>query len=280
MKKLILKIIRKLMSLLSISWNNDSIKEPSIKRTDLMYGYYGTYGDQVNEVKDHTNVLFLTNWEGEDKIISNMNSFDGSFILDLDTWIFETKEGQDQKRYLRSDAHSNLVAYFNKLEGLGLLSKVKVLITVDEPNLMEYAITNNVLEQAVSLVKTVATQFQSLSGVKYGVIYSREPDLDTVHLFDIIGFDNYDKGSEILTTTYEDFIDEMFDGQQLWLIPGGSYGQDPKDFVNYSHNTSRVCGIIPFLWRYPNQGADIKGIVELEGVKQKYIDAGKELTGK
>lgn len=47
--------------------------------------------------------------------------------------------------------------------------------------------------------------------------------------------------------------------QQVLILPGAAFGQDPSAFIAYAHSTPQVWGVVPFIWAHIPASADKEG---------------------
>lgn len=248
----------------------------------LYFGYYGTKGPQVQETADHTNLLWEAFWDGDDLAAANLIAANKFGVIDVGR-IFDRQGSKNA--VLSPNAENRLRALFDLLKAAGALSLVRMIIPHDEPNLPENQIDAE-LPGAVSLIRRVAAGYPELSSVLLGCIYYNHTPKSHTDLFDVVGFDDYEPGANILSPggAYEKFRESLKPGQRTMLVPGGGWGpsrwepkqQDPAPFVAYAQANAEVFAVIPFLWRYPPHGGAIVGICDLP-VKDAYIAAGKRL---
>lgn len=263
-----------------------NITAPEKLRTNLCFGYYGSkdfYGDeekqlppsrQVEETADHTNLHWEAFWDGEERAINNIENAIGAVVVDLDSYLFERT---DKKTVIpRSDGESRVRTLFNKLRDAGILHKVTVLVPQDEPNLPETA-TCDYLPSIVETIRSIASDYSELRNVKVGCVYTTVRPMCHLELFDIVGFDDYDKKSSIFSVggSYDQMKSMLRPDQRTWTLPGGTYGQNPVPFINHAHNNPEVFAVIPFIWRVPHDNK-FNGICELP-IREEYVKAGKSV---
>lgn len=242
-------------------------------RTDLKFGYYGTYGDQVSETADHTNLQWEPLWNGPNGAVVNMAAGRKVTVLDVDSMIFT---GANGSRTIAPTAEGNMRGLFDQLDGAGVLRLVKIIVPCDEPNLPKNDRTA-MLPGAAALIRRVAADYPALAGVRLGCIYAGGKPMPHVDLFDIVGFDDYEAGSGILSPggAYDQLRAALRPDQRTWLIPS-AVGQDPASWINFANSHPEVQAIVPFLW------ADIPwesfpGVRSVPEKKEAWIAAGKSL---
>jgi hypothetical protein len=245
-------------------------------RTDLLYGYYGCADAQVAETKDHVNLLHESQFDGPDKCIQNILDADVFTILDVSSQVFD-------HGIVKPTAETDLALFFGQLAARGALKNIKAIYPIDEPN---NTTTPVELAKAIALIKHASYGFKDLAGVVLAVIYAADKPFICQESFDYVGFDDYSRKSSILRGQYQDLCASLLPFQKTILVPGGAYGQDPTPFVNWAESDPRVAILMPFLWLDERiDPATGRGSVGAPGIrsgalKQKYIDAGKYITGR
>lgn len=248
-----------------------AVPAPAAKRHDLLYGYYTSYADQPTETKGHVNLFWAGFWQGEETAISDMQLMAMPTVIDLDGYLFQTTPNVSVS--LSPTAEANVRGLFDRLRAANVLRFVRVLYPRDEPNLPDWRNCMAYLPQAVSLIRRVAASYQELVGVKVGVIYYDDGVYPSPELFDILGVDNYQAKSSILAPggAYARLKARLSQSQQTWVVPGGSYGQDPTPFLNYAQDNPEVFAVVPFLWADLNGETGIRSI---PAMRSAYTSAG------
>lgn len=245
------------------------------QRTDLYYGYYGNYGDQIPEVAEHTNLLWELLWNGPDGAVTAMQRSGKATVLDVDKCMFGGVSG---KQYVYPDARIRLRNLFDLLRGANVLNQVIVIVPKDEPNLPKNNV-NDLIPEAVALLRSTMLEYPELSATKVGVVFAGNKEMPHKELFDVLGLDDYDARSSIFEPNgqYDKLCESLRPNQKTWILPGGTYHQDPVPFLNFANSHPEVMAIIPFIW------ADIPwesfpGIRSIPEVKNSYILAGKQVV--
>lgn len=249
------------------------------KRTDIKYGFYTSVSAQFDETKAFTNLWWSADWEGAEARLANIvrAAREGmAVVLDVGGVIYDGTS-------LRPDAGQRLREFLLSIKDAGALDAITVIYMLDEVNLPA---PHNVCESvgvAAMMCRRIAAEV-GINDVKLGMIYYADNDFCGLELFDIVGFDEYDAKANILRPggRYEKLKNRLIPEQRTWLVPGGFIGQDPKSFIQFAHDHQEVWAVIPFVWP-----ADM-GVVAQPGqsgiaglpVRQAYVDAGHELTGK
>ena len=248
---------------------------PTVLRTDLLYGYYGCLNEQVAETINHINLFMDSQFNGPDKTVQNILAAKLPTMLDVSYQVFAFPPG-GQLRILSPQAEPNLRAYFLMLQSKGALRSIKFIYPLDEPNIsMEIPAD---LLTGITIIKRVAAEFPEIVGVKYVAIYSTAAPYVALDQYDIIGIDNYDEKSGILTgPEYTSLKAHLLPGQKTILVPGGAarWSQDPVPFVNFAETNPEVAIVMPFLWFDSKDGSDSTLGIRSGPLKQVYINAGK-----
>ena len=257
-------------------YSKDLAFPPAPNRAGLLYGYYGCADEQVTETMDHVNLFWESQVDGPDKAISNILKMARTTVLDLCPQMF-SREGHTGPFTLRGDALVHVVAFLQRLSDAGALKYVRYLYPIDEPN--NTVQREDVLRSAIAIVFEAASQFIELRGVRLAVIYAADKPNICQDAYALIGFDDYDMRSHVLVgDKYKALKASLKPGQQIMLIPGGCYGQDPAPFVDFAQGNPEVAAIVPFLW-YDNK----TGTVGAPGIrsgplKAAYIAAGRAVV--
>lgn len=239
-------------------WGDATIPLPPVLRTDLQFGYYFSLAGQMAATKDHTSVYFWPQWTSIETLADELAQGPPDVMMDCAPQLTQPI-GRDSRKAVTASAEVALRTRFTELRAAGLLHRVRYLTPFDEPNL--FADSEADLLGALAILKRVAAEFQELSGVKYFCIYgSKAENLYGLEQFDIVGIDNYKQQSEVLTKgAHADLMTKILPGQQVMVIPGAAYYQDPAPFVAYAHAEPRCWGVLPFIWAHVPASADKEG---------------------
>lgn len=251
-----------------------TVPEPKVLRTDLLYGYYGCIENQVEEVKDHTNLYWESQFEGYTVAANNILAAEKFTVLDVMPQLFSRNTANKLFIY-NPNGEQNLTTLFDYFRTMGVLRYIKVLYPCDEPNITLENYQD--LFTAVQTIQRVAAKYPELEGFKLGVIFAAKPTpYYGAELFDWIGVDDYQFKSQIFVNgTYATI--KAF-GKKTMIIPGGAFEQDPEPFIRFAHNNPEVAAIIPFVWFGPREPGDKWIGIKDQGIrKQAYIDAGKAI---
>lgn len=257
-------------------WGDVSIPMPAMLRTDLHFCYYLSMPGQMVQVADHTDLCWYAQFYKPGQLRDELAGHAHGLVVDCTPQLFTYS---DKAQYVASDtARASIAAFFAELHSLGLLSRVRYLVTIDEPNIN--CASEDELRQALSILKAEAAQWPELAGVQYLCIYGEKANkLWCLDQFDIVGVDCYSQRSETLTRgSHADLMRALLPHQQALVIPGAAYGQDPAPFVAYAHANPRVWGVVPFIWSHVSSSADKEAWTGLEKqgteAQERYRQAG------
>lgn len=273
----IIGVIAGVMGSRKKKWKDIDIPMPAERRNDLRYGYYLSLPGEMNETGDHTNLFWHAQFYGTQQLAIEMGGRTHELVIDCGPNLF-VKENGAKKASLAPDAREKLVRYFEELKSFNLLHRVNYLVPMDEPNF--FCVSEDHLRSAVNIMKDVASTYPELNNVKYVCIYGSDTSkLWCIELFDIVGIDNYGQKSEVLTRgDHATLMKHILPGQQVLILPGAAYGQNPDSFVAYAHSTPQVWGVVPFIWAHVPASADVEHWTGLskrsEAEKDVYRNAG------
>lgn len=256
-------------------WEDVHIPMPEVLRTDLNYCYYLSLPGQMGKTADHTSLLWHGQFYSLDALEVELQGHDQRMVLDC---ALQLVHRASNGRALSPTAEPDLRAFFTDMRARGLLSRVAYLTPMDEPNL--FAASESDVVQSMAVLKRVAAEFQELAGVKYICIYGENAErLWALPEFDVVGIDNYKQRSSVLTTgAHADLMRHLLPHQQVMVLPGAAYGQDPTPFVAYAHSEPRCWGVVPFIWCHVPESADKEGWKGLEkqdaAAQERYRSAG------
>ena len=257
-----------------------TVPAPERLRDDLLFGYYGHQGEQAAETRDHVNLVWCWDFLNPDTAADVLMQYPEEVfgVLDCAPYLW-TKRPQQP----RPDAEQALRACFLRLRERGMLTRVKMLVPLDEPNLSANDTTCAHPPWAHDMMKRVAAEFAELAAVKLGCVYLGGKAMPHLGLWDVAGFDEYDERSAILTPAgaYSRFKANLKAGAHTLLFPGGysDCKQDPTPFINFAHANPEVLAVVPFLWcSVPWES--FKGIRDVPEVKDKYVAAGLSIVNK
>lgn len=105
--------------------NDINVPAPATKRTDLYYGYFGCLFDQVEETRDHVNLLNEAQFEGPERAARNMVAAGVDCMLCVTPQLLQRINGAQNT--VRADAQASLFGFFRFLSDAGALKFVKFL---------------------------------------------------------------------------------------------------------------------------------------------------------
>lgn len=250
------------------------VAKPEKLRKDLRFGYYSCKGEQVAETKGHVNLLHESQFDGPEKCIQNILDCGQATVLDVHYQLF-SQESKEVPNKVRPDAESRLRDFFALLSARGALGYVKYLYPIDEPN--NTVVDLDELTKAVELVRRVAAEFRELDGYKMAVIYAADKGFTGQHLYDVVGYDDYDiKSTQLVSKKFKDLLASLLPHQTIILVPGGAYRQDPTPFMNYANTNPKVEIVMPFLWFDDTTGSVGAPGIRSNGMAAGYAKAGSE----
>lgn len=269
---------RKLISLMVLStfilpscggssdFKDITIPLPSVLRDDLIYCYYLSTPGQTAKVKDHTNLVWHAQFYDNNLLEQELKDNNFDLVLDCNTQLFKHPDNS-----VSMTAREDLHLYFTDLNNRGLLQRVKYLTPMDEPNF--FVKSEEDLRAALQVLKEEAKKWPVLVDVKYICIYGSNSNFMALEEFDIVGIDNYAQKSEVLTKgSHAELMQAILPHQQVMVLPGAAYGQNPEAFIAYAHSTPQVWGVVPFIWAHIPASADKEGWVGLENQSEEAKD--------
>lgn len=263
-----------------------SIAEPSIKRPDLLVGYYSTNDEQPNEVKAHVNLNWETQFQGVAGVVRHMQIMKCSTVLDVSPQLYTRKEVNGETRTVLNNkdlAEDGLRELFDAMAAGGVLRYVLGITPIDEPNHRPGVM--DTVPEALATLKKIINEYNELTGVNLVCIYATGNPYGSIEMFDWVGFDDYGKRTSVLEKRgglYGQLTRQLRSTQKTIIIPGGTFGQDPVPFINFAHANKEVVAVLGFLWhKVDNLEEDFTGIVgSPEPLKNSYIKNFRETCGK
>lgn len=220
---------------------------PDTRRHDLLYGYYSSLDRSYEQTKDHINLFWYSNFFDLNQFIAILRETECKVVFDVAPFISKKIEGTWKVAYDET-ADASLEAVFAQLEQAGVLGKIAYLYPIDEPPINVVSESDHL--KMIQATKRVAAKFPALAGVRYAVIYPRKEPFWNLAEHDVVGVDNYDQKSEILTRgDHARLKKSLLPGQRAMLVPGAGFGQNPTPFIAYAlRNPEEVEMVVPFLW--------------------------------
>lgn len=264
-------------------WGDIDIQLPVVLRNDLLFGYYGSVERTWQQVKDNVNLYWYFNFYPQEQFIEEIRQArpEMKFVVDIAPHLTERVQVEEGKTKLicSKDAEENLRAFFLKMQDAGVLHRFTYLYPVDEPQLNMYDAQEHL--KMLEVAKKVAAEFPELKNVRWLVIYVAKRDFWNIDHYDVVGVDQYEQKSEILTNgEHARLLKVKLPHQKTILVPGCGFGQNPDPFVAYAHSYSNEVEIVaPFLWFEftdpKNKDADFTGLENAkEDFREKWINAG------
>ena len=250
----------------------------------MKIGYYLTLPGQIAETQDHVNLLWLdTHDRLPQQEMARATTLGKAVVIDMQGCLF----GPDKTILPDATARVQSLRTYIKLHGS--LSAVEVLVPCDEPNLPERDV-QALIPEAVRILRDAWPE------AKVGCIYYNDAEFRHRHLFDVLGFDDYDGGFGIFDKprwyeriklffggfvrrgSYLRFAELLRPDQKTWLIPGGTYGERPERWVEFAKTRPEVWAIVGFLWPATADGKEqFLGISGQPEIRAAYVAAGLSL---
>lgn len=228
---------------------------PATRRTDMLFGYYSALTGTYEAVKDHVNLFWHSHFFGSEEFIKILQGTNCKVVLDLAPMLTTKVDG---KLVLSIAAEQDLWDYFKMLQLAGVLDKITYLYPSDEPNFF----VKNPAEhlKMIQMTKKVAALFPELAQARLACIYGRHSDFWNVGEFDVVGVDDYDQKSEILTIgEHARLVMHLAPHQRTILVPGPAFGHNPEPWVAYAlRNPEEVEMMAAFLWFDHPDHKDVK----------------------
>jgi hypothetical protein len=260
-----------------------SIDPPKTKRSDLLFGFYGRLDNQREDTKDFTNLDYEFMFDGVEGLVNNMKLAKRPTIIDVG--YFLTQRNATHKSIFRQDAAIRLKELLDRLKIENLLQYILGFTPGDEPNSQFENIEH--WHQCVKTIKDICVYYPELANLKIVMLLNGAASNEELKTWcphaDLVGFDLYKKKSAILEpkrwpnpgglqVQLESWLRE---DQKTFLVPGGSYKQNPWPFVYYAQKNPKVAFIVAFLWPSTKDGdLELTGIRDIPEIKEEYIKAG------
>ena len=262
-------------------WKDIDIPMPENLRNDLLYGYYSSESGQWEATKEQVNLFWYSGFSSWEEFLDILKNSDKKIVLDLAGLVSTLQDG---KRVYNPDAVQLLELVFKDLKDHGVLHKITYLYPIDEPSLsVKNQEEHRKMLEAVIEVKSM---FADLDKSKIAVIYLRggKSNFWNLAYHDVVGVDNYEQKSEVLTKGDYALLKSMLTpDQKTILVPGPAFGQTPDPFVAYAHSNPEVEMVIPFVWfdRPNHKDVPYTGLEAVDAVfYQKWINAGMRVQNK
>jgi len=255
---------------------------------DGLFGYFGTQPGSVIETADHCNLVFTVGW-GDWSTYAGRQAFMQVVVDDLQTakanGVKSAIVTVDFLVYTRdwgmrspASAEVELRDFFNRLRVGGVLSMVKAIYPIDEPDLV--GIIGETIGAVNQLIRRVANDYMELANVKLAVIYTDHlNDLRGVEFYDWVGFDAYGNGDSIFTNgQYDTLKSRLRADQRTILVPGGAspWRTDPQAFYDKAASDPQVVAIVPFIW-FDNYGGSGQAGIRSNGMAPAYRRIGRAI---
>lgn len=270
-----------LVMLAVIAYLKLSFKDPYAGPRDSIYfGYYGDMAYQLEETKDHINLVWIAAWDRHpqswvdcmfERIIQASIAGKKSVIMMTnDTYV---------DRKLNSKALEELDDLLYKLSGTNYLKDVVAIYPTDEPDGSE--ITSDEIAKTNSSIRNIMGKYPALKNTALAVFYTGSEKYPGIQYYDWVGYDEYHKGEKALGAKYNRMVSKLRMDQRTMIIPGGcdKWRQDPRPFVDFAQANPRVVAVVPFIWidQADPSNPDVGHGIRSNGLKEIYKEAGLTL---
>lgn len=197
----------------------------------LQVGYFGSSPAQLEQTHRHVTVHWAMGWF-EDRAL---------------TVAAAKQRGLRSVLYLPEAYVSDEAtrAFLTTLRAQVGLDSIAYVYPADEPDLTHGATAIN---EANNRARKIAAEL----GIspRIAVIYAGSDNFPGVESADLVGLDDYGKGSNVLGIDYDRLRSVLRPDQRLMLVPGGvePWKQDPAPFFAYARAHADVEMVTSFLW--------------------------------
>lgn len=242
-------------------------------RPGILFGYYGDMDGQVRETADHVDYLWTFGWTRD-----GTGSRAGRIAEARSQGITKVVLGIEEA-YL-PDGEARVRATLSELRAQGLLAGVIALYPIDEPE--GRGKSADEVRAVNAMLRRVMADYPELAQTKLAVIYTggrRWPGIET---YDWVGFDDYNRGSAVLSNDqWDDLKRRLRPDQGILLVPGGSdpWRQDPLPFVSKALLDPQVVGIVGFIW-FDDADRGVGAGIRSNPTRAAYCGAGRYLLAR
>lgn len=249
-------------------------------RDKIYYGYYGDMSYQLEETKDHVNVVWIAAWDRyplswADCVFQRIAE---ASVAGKKSIVMMTNETYVDGK-LNPKALQELNELFFKLSGTDYLKDVVAIYPTDEPDGSNFS--SEEIQKTNDAIRNVMKNYPALKNTALAVIYTGSEKYPGIEFYDWVGFDDYKQGSFVLGGMYNRLANKLRPDQRTILVPGGcdKWRQDPEPFADFALTHNRVVAVVPFIWidnaapGNPNVGLGIRS----NGMKDAYKKAALRL---
>jgi len=246
-------------------------------RDQIYFGYYGDMSYQLEETKDHTNMVWIAAWDRHplswgDCVYQRVQQASN---VGKKSVIMMTNDCYVDRKF-NPKAVEELDDLFRKLSKDDYLNDVIAIYPTDEPDGAN--ISSEEIAKANNAIRNVMKKYSELKNTALAVFYTGSEKYPGMEYYDWVGFDEYHVGAKALGAKYRRMVSKLRGDQRTMIIPGGcdKWRQDPKPFVNFALKNPRVVAIVPFIW-FDNAdpgNTDVGHGIRSNGMKEAYKEAG------
>jgi hypothetical protein len=203
---------------------------PLPQQYEASFGYFMGNAADLPLYQDHVGYVFTNDWGNWD---TAQDWLENQTLLELqNAQQFGIKKAIVSVGFLVFDSKYNykgtqyLIEFKGRLENLGISDMVETFYVLDEPDLaMRKGLTVAALKAACAGLRQVFPE------VKLMTIYSNSGQYPAITAFDIVGKDDYGKGTGVLSE-----MPPITSNQWYAIVPGGAdpWKQDPTQFYQWS----------------------------------------------
>lgn len=230
------------------------------------WGYFGDFDGQYAATSFHTNLAWIWAWNSDPTTrLREARAQQIPFAVVGLWWAFTPNDEATTEKTLLGWAAS------------GLLAPATCITPKDEPQLEDLAKLNAWLD----MVARIKARNPVLANVCVAILYDHYVQ-PAIERFDLIAWDDYHLGCEALNGELADLEARTRPTQDLLVVSGGAFGQDPACYLRTIMADRRVLGGLAFIygngWNVNDRTAP--GIEGLPVQRRQYCEAGRYvLTG-
>jgi len=239
-------------------------------RQQLLYGYFGVVGRQLEETADHVNTVWSMDW-GDWDTSEGRSSIANRILAEL----LEARQRGITHAVVATgfctfnNAHAfvgteELIKFRQLLNANNLISMVAALYPLDEPDVAN--VPSSVMDDCYLATKAVWPE------AKIAVIYS-DRGTPGIEQADWIGTDRYGLDSGVLGT-----LPPIGATQRWLLVPGGSdpWKNNPSPFYTFALTHTEVAMLVPFVWfdRERDEQGQFRAGIRSNGMANAYRNIG------
>lgn len=254
------------------------IVPPASSAPDILVGYFGCNGAQIDETADHVSFMHDAFMGDQAMTIAGIKRANLPTIITVEGELFSGNH------YLGPTVSQALLrAKFDAMADAGALANPFALFTVDEPELK--GIPAGDIRAAHQYLRWVIDQYATLKGKPLWVNYGQRRQYPAIDDTDIASIDDYGPGDGIFYNgEYDGFVSQLRANQRTILIPAGCDSNDgtlwranPQPFIDKAKADRQVIAVCAFIWISPWGPTTGKTGIRDNGMADVYRAAFTEL---